>query len=83
MINIGFDEDSTHTRHMDPVFENLEAQPLKFPIRHPPFVYPDNEPERSLDKKIYRKLPLKSRCMYLLRKAMGTISYLHEIMPYR
>ena len=60
MINIGFDEDSTHTRHMKRVFENLEAQPLLFPLQHPPFVYADSQPERSPVKKIYRKLPLRS-----------------------
>jgi hypothetical protein len=82
MINIGFDEDSTHTQRVNPVFENLKAQPLKFPLRHPPFVYADSQPERSLEKRIYRSLPVKSRCMYLLRRGLGVISYLRETMPY-
>lgn len=82
MINIGFDEDSTHTARMNPVFENLQVLPLQFPLRHPPFVYADSQPERSLEKKIYRSLPLKSRCMYLVRQASATISYLREVMPY-
>jgi len=82
LINIGFDEDSTHTGQVNPIFENLQAQPLQFPLRHPRFVYADNEPERSLEQRIYRSLPLKSRCMYLLRRALGTMSYLREIMPY-
>ncbi len=83
MINTGFDEDSTHTRHMNSIFGNLQAQPLRFPLRHPPFVYADSHPERSLEKRTYRSLPLKSRCMYLLRRASGTITYLREVMPYR
>ena len=83
MDNIGFDEDSTHTQQTNPVFENLQVQPLRFPLRHPPFVYADSQPERSLEKRIYRSLSLKSRCMYLLRQALGAISYLREMMPYR
>lgn len=82
MINIGFDDDSTHTRQVSPVFENLQALPLKFPLRHPHFVYPDSKPERSLEKIVYRSLPLKSRCMYLLRRALGAIYYLREMMPF-
>jgi len=84
MVNIGFDEDSTHTQQKNhPVFENLQMQPIKFPLGHPPFVYADSQPERSLEKKIFRSLPLKSRCMYLLRRALGTLAYLHEVIPYR
>lgn len=82
MVNIGFDIDSTHTKRINPVYANLKVQSLRFPLRHPPFVYADSQPERILEKKIYRSLPLKSRCMYLLRRASGLISYLHETMPY-
>lgn len=82
MVNIGFDKDSTHTRRTDSIFENLNTQPPHFPLRHPPFIYADSQPERSLERRIYRNLPLKSRCMYLLRQAMGTISYVREIMPF-
>jgi len=82
MLNIGFDDDSTHTQKMNPVFENLQIQPLRFPLRHPPFVFADSRPERSLDKKIYRSLSVKSRCMYLLRRTLGAIYYLCEYMPF-
>jgi hypothetical protein len=81
--NIGFDEDGTHTQQANPVFENLQVQPLRFPLRHPPCVYADSQPERSLEKKIYRSLSLKSRCMYLLRRVLGAIYYLRDVMPYR
>jgi hypothetical protein len=83
MINIGFDDDSTHTQQMNPVFENLLVQPLRFPLRHPPFVYADSLPERSLEKKLYRNLRLRSRCRYLFRQAVGAIAYLRDVMPYR
>lgn len=82
MVNFGFDEDSTNTKNTNPVFENLQVQPLRFPLRHPPFVYADSQPERSLEKRIYRSLSLKSRCMYLLRRALGALYFLREIMPY-
>jgi hypothetical protein len=83
MLNIGFDQDSTHTQRMNPVFEDLRIQPLLFPLRHPPLVYADRHPERSLEKRIYRSLSLKSRCIYLMRRALGTIGYLREVMPFR
>src|SRR5208283_855926 len=73
MINIGFDEDSTHTKYINPIFENLQVQPLRFPLRHPPFVYADSRPERSVDKKIFRSLSPKSRCVYLMRRVLGGI----------
>jgi hypothetical protein len=82
MDNIGFDEESTHTLQVNPVFDHLQVQPLRFPLRHPPFVYADSRPEKSLEKRIYRSLTLKSRFMYLLRKILGAVYYLCEVMPY-
>jgi hypothetical protein len=82
MINIGFDHDSTHTFQKDSIFEDLQAQSLRFPLRHPLLVYTDSQPERSLEKKMYRDLPVKSRCMYLLRQVSGIIAYFREVMPY-
>lgn len=81
MQNIGFGEDSTHTVLMNPVFDGLRVQPLSFPLRHPPFVYADGAPERTLERKIYRSYPLKSRCMYLIRRAAGALQYLRETLP--
>ena len=64
-------------------FEKLQVQALRFPLRHPSFVYADGRPERSLQKTIYRSLPVKSRCMYLLRRVLGAVYYLREVMPYK
>lgn len=83
MTNIGFDEEGTHTRTKSPVFEKFQTQPLQFPLRHPHFVYADGQPERGLEKFIYRSLSIKSRWMYLFRRALGAVSYLREVMPYR
>lgn len=82
MTNIGFDDDSTHTVQMTPVFDGIQVRPLTFPLRHPPFVYADSLPEMSLEKKYCRSLSLKSRCMFLLRRALGAIYYFFEIMPF-
>lgn len=82
MANIGFGEDSTHTVVMNPVFDDLQVQQLQFPLRHPQFVHADTRPEKSLEKKIYRSLSIKSRCGYLLRRFFGAIAYLREVMPY-
>lgn len=80
MINIGFNQDSTHTKKMNPVFENQQIEQLVFPLRHPRFVYADSRPERFLDKKIYRSLSLKSRCMYFLRQLKGVVRYIREVL---
>jgi len=82
LINIGFDEDSTNTVETNPVLDNLRHEPISFPLRHPPFMYADRRPERSLEKKIYRSLPVKSRYMYVLRRLSGACDYLREILPF-
>jgi hypothetical protein len=82
MTNIGFDGDSTHTTYINSIFENLQVRPLRFPLRHPPFVYADSQPERSLDKKIFRSLSAKSRCGYLLRGVLGAVHYLRDVLPF-
>lgn len=82
MINIGFDEDSTNTKEANIVFEK-QIQSIQFPLRHPLLICADWQPERSLVKRLYCGLSLKSRCMYLLRRILGAIYYLREVMPYR
>ncbi len=82
MINIGFDQDSTHTREMNPIFGDLQTKPLQFPLRHPSYVYADTQPERGLEIKIYYYLSPKSRCRYLVRRVLGIIAYCRETMPF-
>lgn len=81
ITNIGFGEDATHTQKIEPIFANLEGRPLKFPLRHPPFVYADGRPERSLEKGIHRSLSLKSRCAERVKHAFGMITDFFETMP--
>lgn len=83
LINIGFDEEGTHTKQISPVFANVELQSLRFPLRHPPFVYADWQPEKNLEIKIFCSMSFKSKCMYILRRALSIINYLREVMPYR
>ena len=79
MQNIGFDAESTHTKSIDnPIFKNLKVERLHFPLRHPVFVYADSQPQRSLERKIYRSLSAKSRCAYLLRRTAGTMADLFQ-----
>lgn len=81
ITNIGFGEDATHTQKVEPIFANLEGRPLKFPLRHPPFVYADGRPERSLEKGIHRSLSLKSRCAQRVKHAFGMMTDFFETMP--
>lgn len=83
MINIGFDHESTNTKNKNIVFENLKCMKITYPLRHPQFVYDDYEPERLLEIRIYKNLPIKSRFMYLFRRMLGAIYYLREILSHR
>lgn len=79
--NIGFDVEATHTQRVEPVFANLIACPLEFPLRHPLFVYADGRPEQSLNKAIQRGSRLKSRVVRRLRHAKGALTNFFETMP--
>jgi hypothetical protein len=81
MTNIGFDEESTHTVKASPIFAHLQTEPLEFPLRHPPFVFADSHPERSVERKLYRSLPFKSRCGWKLRHTMGAMRDFWETRP--
>lgn len=81
ITNIGFDEEGTHTRCENPIFSQLETQPLGFPLRHPPFVFADGRQERHLEKLIYCNLTLKSRCMWRIRHSLGMLKDFCEEIP--
>jgi hypothetical protein len=81
ITNIGFGEGATHTQSANPVFGNLEAHPLKFPLRHPPFVYADGRPKRSLERALHRSLPFKTRCAEQLRHALGAVADFFNTLP--
>ncbi len=81
MINVGFDEESTHTIEKSPIFENIYIQKLDFPIRHPAFVYADTNPEKKLEKKIYKSLSIRNRMIYILKKLSGSFFYLKDVIP--
>lgn len=74
ITNVGDGEEATHTQRFNPLFGNLETHPLKFPLRHPPFVYADSRPARALERALHRRLPLKSRCAEQLRHAAGAVA---------
>ncbi|MCF8070450.1 MAG: glycosyltransferase family 2 protein [Desulfobacterales bacterium] len=79
MTNIGFDEESTHTK-VHNWFSHLQTDSLDFPLCHPPFVFADIRPERELSRRIFRSLPFKSRCVRRLRHALGAMADFFETM---
>jgi len=74
ITNIGFGEDATHTHRIERSFADLETQPFVFPLRHPPFVYPDLMPEKSLEGTIYRYSSLKSRLAWHVKRILGAVT---------
>ena len=75
------DEEATHTTRKNRVFADLQTYPLRFPLRHPPFVYHDGRPERALEGLLHRNRPLKNRVAYRLRHAGGTVMDFLETVP--
>ena len=41
--NMGFDISSTHTKSYKSPFANIPREAMKFPLKHPPFVFPNQE----------------------------------------
>ena len=82
--NIGVGkEGATHTRRRNPVFADLEVQPLELPLRHPPFVYHDGRPGRALEKILHQNRPFKNRVTYGLRHVAGTAMDFLQTLPRR
>ena len=81
ITNIGFGEDATHTQKKEPIFANLKGNSIKFPLRHPKYIYADGRPEQALQKELHRSLPLKSRVAQRVRHALGMAADFWETMP--
>ena len=82
ITNVGFGAGATHTRRHHPVFAGVKAHPLRLPLRHPPFVYADGDPERSVEREIHRCLSLKSRWAQRFRQIVGMIEDYGEVTPW-
>ncbi len=54
VYNIGFGEDATHTFSSNNYFKNTAVKPLKFPLKHPPFVIKDVQSENKHFNKMFR-----------------------------
>jgi hypothetical protein len=50
VTNIGFGPDATHTRGNHATFQNVAAQPMKFPIRFHPYVAVDRDYDRAFTR---------------------------------
>ena len=82
ITNIGFGEDATHTQKIEPIFANLKGNSIKFPLRHPKYIYADGRPEQGLQKELHCSLPLKSRVAQRVRHLLGIIKDFHETKPW-
>jgi hypothetical protein len=51
--NIGFGEQSTHTKSANSLFFNMQTEPMKFPLQHPPFVIRDSLADDFTHKTLY------------------------------
>lgn len=81
MRNIGFDIEATHTVKSNPLFSGFPIEQLEFPLRHPTFLFSDERPEQNLEKRRFISLPLKSRCAWRVRHALGTLKDYLETRP--
>lgn len=81
MANIGFDGEATHTRCENPIYSTLKTHPLRFPLRHPPYVFADDRQERVLEKLEFLSLPLKSRCAGRVRQIWGALKDYYASLP--
>ncbi len=52
ITNIGFGEDATHTTKKDSKISNLSIKSMKFPLKHPDFIYRSENYESQLNKEI-------------------------------
>lgn len=71
VVNNGFDEDSTHTKNKNHWLVGLKFEPLNFPLRHPPFVYADIEPEEGAEKTLFHSLNCNGRFVSRWRQIAG------------
>jgi len=79
VVNIGFDDEGTHTKNKTHFLSGLSSEPLATPLRHPPFVYADCEREDTLSQKIWQSFPLASRTWLTLRHYAGLIHHIKTI----
>jgi hypothetical protein len=71
VINIGFDDDSTHTSNSSHWLAGLQSESLSFPLRHPLFVYADTGREATLRPTIHNNLNVKGRLVSRYRHLVG------------
>jgi hypothetical protein len=55
VTNIGFGEDATHTKNPKNAWGYLPLSPLKYPLKHPPYILPDSEADRFMINMIVDK----------------------------
>lgn len=81
ITNIGFGKDATHTQKVEKLFSELETKPVTFPLRHPPFIFADLGPDKTLEGAIYRDLSLKSQLAWHVKKIHGAVKDYFSTLP--
>lgn len=71
VVNIGFDEEGTHTTSSNHWLAGLKTSPLRFPLRHPQFVFADSSQEERLRSTIFRSLNYKGRLVSRYRSLLA------------
>jgi glycosyltransferase involved in cell wall biosynthesis len=72
--NIGFGVGATHGQHQDAGQRFLvPVQALHFPLKHCPFIYPDQQYDRILSKKTHPHLTISSRIKRKVRTLLNGI----------
>lgn len=73
VANIGFDEQSTHTKNKKHWLADLEHERITFPLNHPVFVFADSNPEAVLSKLRYNHLNWRGRIFNQYRRLLGIL----------
>ena len=63
--NLGFQEEATHTRHADPLRQNLPTQALTFPLTHPPCLFVDERLNTH-----YRRMMVQPRLKVRIKRKL-------------
>jgi hypothetical protein len=59
--NIGFGSDSTHfTENQENSYNNMPTEEMKFPLKHPPFIFKDVQADTFTQKTLFKEYPLQS-----------------------
>jgi hypothetical protein len=71
--NIGFGQDATHTNDVKSPFANMPAVPLKFPLKHLPFIVRDRCADDFTQKTMFPAATTINKIRYVLGHMLGRV----------